>query len=172
MQKVLLIVMLLWISISLFLVLWTFLLYSIITSPDQIPLHVANHHAPVDSASAISPPATTNSGSVGVDVKSLHSHMRLKSPARRATTETLLEPPSLDEIRANLTIYLHTLHANLKALAGPHVDAIDVWDEYLRTTKELVMTWDDQNRHRFPKPRSGKHSLLISLCLCADYCHC
>ena len=48
-------------------------------------------------------------------------------PKRFTRSEQHVEPPPLDEYRNNLTTYLHTLHANLAALASPHVDPIDVW---------------------------------------------
>ena len=91
-------------------------------------------------------------------------------PKRYKSVETLVEPPSLDEIKRNMTHYLHEIHSRLGALAGPHVDAMRVWDEYLDTTKSLLMKWDDQNRHRFPKPRSDK-SIFVSLGTYRDpYC--
>jgi Glycosyltransferase (GlcNAc) len=79
-------------------------------------------------------------------------------------------PAPLAEIERNLTFYLHTLHTRLKALAGPHVDAVDVWEEYLDTTKSLLMVWDEQNKHRFPRARNDR-SIFVSLGTYRDpYC--
>ena len=91
-------------------------------------------------------------------------------PKRFMRSEQHVEPPPLDEYRANLTRYLHTLHANLAALAGPHVDPVDVWDTYLQTTKSLLMKWDDDNMYRFPRARKDK-SVFVSLGTYRDpYC--
>ena len=84
--------------------------------------------------------------------------------------DTLVPPAPLAEIERNLTFYLHTLHTRLKALAGPHVDAVDVWEEYLDTTKSLLMVWDEQNKHRFPRARNDR-SIFVSLGTYRDpYC--
>lgn len=91
-------------------------------------------------------------------------------PRRYKRQEEHVEPPPLDEYRNNLTTYLHTLHANLAALASPHVDPIDVWDTYLQTTKSLLMKWDDDNMYRFPRARKDK-SVFVSLGTYRDpYC--
>ncbi len=95
-----------------------------------------------------------------------HPHL----PPKQTQDEGLLDPPPLEEIRANMTYYLHTLHSRLGALAGPNVDAAEVWDAYLDTTKELLMKWDTQNKNRFPKPRDDK-SIFVSLGTYRDpYC--
>lgn len=91
-------------------------------------------------------------------------------PKRYMKGEDFDEPPTLDEIRRNMTQYLSTLHTRLSALAGPSVDAAQVWDEYLDTTKSLTMKWDMENRHRFPKVRDDK-SIFVSLGTYRDpYC--
>lgn len=91
-------------------------------------------------------------------------------PRRYSREEQMAEPPSLDEVRANMTHYLHTLHQTLGDLAGPSVSALEVWDTYLDTTKSLLMKWDEQNKHRFPKPRED-NSIYVSLGTYRDpYC--
>lgn len=59
----------------------------------------------------------------------------------------------LPEIERNLTYYLHTLHARLAALAGPHVDSTVVWETFLDVTRNTLMNWDDQNKNRYPRTR-------------------
>ena len=76
----------------------------------------------------------------------------------------------IEEVRKNLTLYLHTLHTRLGALAGPHADAVEVWETYLDVTRNMVMKWDDENKHRFPKPRDDG-SIFVSLGTYRDpYC--
>ena len=90
--------------------------------------------------------------------------------ARYEDHEELVPPAPLAEIEKNLTFYLHTLHSRLKALSGPHVDAVDVWEEYLDTTKSLLMVWDEQNKHRFPRARDDR-TIFVSLGTYRDpYC--
>ena len=108
-------------------------------------------------------PNAVPAGSVkGLNLASLH--------ARYEDRETFVPPAPLSEIERNLTFYLHTLHSRLKALSGPNVDAVDVWEEYLDTTKSLLMVWDEQNKHRFPRARDDK-SIFVSLGTYRDpYC--
>ena len=95
---------------------------------------------------------------------------RTALPKRYTKEEVLEEPPSLEEIKRNMTHYLHTLHTRLGGLAGPHVEAMEVWDAYLDTTKSLLMKWDEDNKHRFPKPRTD-NSIFVSLGTYRDpYC--
>lgn len=90
--------------------------------------------------------------------------------ARYGEHENIIPAAPLEEIERNMTFYLHTLHARLHALAGPHVDAVDVWEEYLHTTKTLLMVWDEQNKHRFPNARKD-NSIFVSLGTYRDpYC--
>jgi Glycosyltransferase (GlcNAc) len=94
----------------------------------------------------------------------------IKTPKRYEVLEKFDDPPPLAEIERNLTLYLHTLHDRLGALAGPKVDAPIVWETYLEITKNMVMKWDDENRHRFPTPRKDG-SIFVSLGTYRDpYC--
>ena len=95
---------------------------------------------------------------------------KIQLPNRYMITEDLSDGPPLDEVRKNLTIYLHTLHKNLGDMAGKHVDPMDVWEKYLETTKNLLMKWDEENKHRFPKARRD-NSIFVSLGTYRDpYC--
>ena len=59
---------------------------------------------------------------------------------KRYTPATHIEPPPpLEEIRANMTVYLHELHSKLEALAGPRVSALTVWETFLDVTKKMPM---------------------------------
>jgi Glycosyltransferase (GlcNAc) len=80
------------------------------------------------------------------------------------------EPVSLEEVRKNMTNYLHTLHERLASMAGPTVRAEAVWDAYLDVTTNMVMKWDDENRHRIP-PQKNDNSIFVSLGTYRDpYC--
>lgn len=52
-------------------------------------------------------------------------------PKRYKIDELRYDPPPLEEIRRNMTLYLHTLHSTLGAMAGPTVDAESVWEVVL-----------------------------------------
>ena len=47
-----------------------------------------------------------------------------------------------------MTLYLRTLHTRLSALAGPEVTALKTWDAFMDVTKQMPMTWDQENRDR------------------------
>lgn len=95
---------------------------------------------------------------------------RLSLPVISDTSRPDVPPPPLQEIEQNMTRYLHTLHKRLGDLAGPKVEALDVWETFLEVTKSMPMTWDEQNRYRFPKPRKD-NSIFVSLGTYRDpYC--
>ena len=99
-----------------------------------------------------------------VDVSKVKQQLSqsLKKPRFYEVKDQLTAPPPLSEIEANMTLYLHTLHKRLSDLAGPTVTAFDVWDEFLDVTKSMFMVWDEQNKHRFPRPRKD-NSIYVSL---------
>jgi hypothetical protein len=100
----------------------------------------------------------------------LNPQRKLTLPQRYDIKEVLYAPPPMKEIEDNMTLYLHTLHKRLTALTGPNVDAIEVWETFLEVTKDLPMTWDAQNKYRFPKPRQD-NSIFVSLGTYRDpYC--
>jgi Glycosyltransferase (GlcNAc) len=82
--------------------------------------------------------------------------------AKVAVKEVKVEPFSLEEVRKNMTLYLHTLHSRLASMAGPMVTAYGVWDAYLDVTTNMPIKWDDQNKHRIPPQRTDK-SIFVSL---------
>lgn len=86
----------------------------------------------------------------------------IKEPNRYSSTYHSDNPPSVEEISANITHYLHMLHHRLGALAGPTVDAQVVWETYLEVTKQTVMYWDDVNKHRRFKTRNDD-SIFVGL---------
>lgn len=95
---------------------------------------------------------------------------RLPEINRYDIEATEMPPAPLAEIERNMTVYLHTLHSRLGALAGPNVDSLEVWETFLEVTRNLPMTWDEQNRFRFPKPRKD-NSIFVSLGTYRDpYC--
>lgn len=87
---------------------------------------------------------------------------KLEPPRHYEVKPPSLPQPPLSEIEANMTLYLHTLHMRLSDLAGPGCEALDVWEAFLDVTKKLPMTWDEQNRDRFPTPRKD-NSIFVSL---------
>ena len=94
----------------------------------------------------------------------------VQTPRRYPLEETIYNPPSMDEVRKNMTLYLHTLHSRLASLAGPTADAETVWDAYLDVTKKLPMTWDFLNKHRIPRQKND-NSIFVSLGTYRDpYC--
>jgi hypothetical protein len=72
------------------------------------------------------------------------------------------DPPSVDEIKRNMTRYLHTLHSTLGSLAGPGASGEIVWEAFLNVTRSMPMTWDEENKHRFPRPRKD-NSIFVSI---------
>jgi len=81
-----------------------------------------------------------------------------------------MAPPGLDEVRRNLTLYLHTLHDRMGALASTTVDPEVVWETYLSVTKEFPATWDRENAGRF-HPQRSDGSIFVSLGTYRDpYC--
>ena len=83
-------------------------------------------------------------------------------PARISFVEELFDPPPLEEIERNMTLYLSTLHKKLEAIAGPTVTGVQVWDVFSDVTKKMPMIWDEENKYRFPQPRSD-NSIFVSL---------
>jgi [Skp1-protein]-hydroxyproline N-acetylglucosaminyltransferase len=104
---------------------------------------------------------TTHTRDTTIDLRKL-TEKKLKPPPFYAFLDELTEPPPLSEIAANMSLYIHTLHEKFKVLAGPTVTAEAVWDAFTETTKEMPMKWDDENRHRFPRPRKDG-SIYVSL---------
>lgn len=81
---------------------------------------------------------------------------------RYVLEETSLPPAPLTEIERNMTLYLQTLHKRLTKLAGPKVDALEVWEAFLDVTSSLPARWDVENANRFPKQRQD-NSIFVSL---------
>lgn len=95
---------------------------------------------------------------------------KLPLPERQDAAKPQIPPPPIEEVSANMTRYLHTLHKRLGDLAGPSVEPMDIWETFLEVTRDMPMTWDEQNRHRFPMPRKD-NSIFVSLGTYRDpYC--
>jgi hypothetical protein len=95
---------------------------------------------------------------------------KIDLPRRYEIENRLVAPPPMEEIERNMSLYLHTLHSTLGNMAGPTVNALEVWETFLDLTKKMPMVWDEQNRHRFPKPRKD-NSIFVSLGTYRDpYC--
>ena len=145
----------------------------VVDSPAVVPLDVKKEEAEEEAeeaggkigavATARKPRVRTGSSAGKATAGSAAGlHLATQQHARYGEHESITQPAPLAEIERNMTFYLHTLHARLHAMAGPHVDAVDVWEEYLHTTKSLFMVWDEQNEHRFPNARSD-NSIFVSL---------
>lgn len=120
--------------------------------PQDQPSQVNIHRAKSTSISK---------GNGKTDVKRLLSS-KLELPLVQTTNEEFTEPPPLEEVAANVSRYLHTIHERFKKLSGPTVTAEEVWEAFVDETKKGPMTWDDINKHRFPKPRRD-NSIFVSL---------
>jgi len=86
----------------------------------------------------------------------------LKFPRRYLAIEPKSSPPSIDEVKKNLTTFITTMHKRLAAISGPNTDALKIWDTYLDVTKKTVIAWDDANKHRY-HPERNDESIFVSL---------
>jgi hypothetical protein len=95
-------------------------------------------------------------------VYGLNDNEYINIPNRERKQELTLDPPSLNEIETNITLYLQTLHRELGSVAGRYVDALQVWEKYLNVTISMIMLWDDQNKNRYFTPRDDD-SIYVAL---------
>lgn len=137
--------------------LWAALLYSVLTSEEGMT-------AVEQTRDIISPmlhPKKDILNNVINDITADRSKKKL---------EPKVEPVPLEEIRHNISLYLNTLHQRLGAIAGPKLEAPQVWDTFLDVTANTLVKWDDENRNRFPTPRKDG-SIFVSLGTYRDpYC--
>jgi hypothetical protein len=146
-----------WVGLTLLIcfTLWISLLYSILTDGGNV--------SAIDETKAILNPFTRNNR-VGTIVNANIMERLVHK------VEIFSEPPPLEEVRRNISEYLSTLHNRLGAISGPKVEAPLIWDTFLDVTKNTLIKWDDQNRHRFPTPRKDG-SIFVSLGTYRDpYC--
>jgi hypothetical protein len=95
---------------------------------------------------------------------------QISVPVVNNPPDIFTEPPSIPEIEKNLTYYLHTLHSKLSEVSGPTATGQKAWDAFFEVTKDTLVRWDDENKHRFPKPRKD-NSIFVSLGTYRDpYC--
>ena len=100
-------------------------------------------------------------------IKELTNHLPIHLDERPINS-----PPTLEEVKGNLTSYLRALHSRLGALAGRRANPEDVWEAYLEVTKDKLITWDDKNKieNRYYQQRSDG-SIYVSLGTYRDpYC--
>eukprot|EP01041_Mallomonas_annulata_P006776 gene6776-13730_t len=71
-------------------------------------------------------------------------------------------PPSINEIKSNLTFYLNKLHTRLGVLAGPESQLEDIWDSFLTVSKKTTMRWDRENKFRRHIQRHD-NSIFVSI---------
>ncbi len=116
---------------------------------------------------------TSRSATHSIDQERIQRNLidnKISLPRRYEIEDRLVSPPPMEEIERNMTLYLHTIHRTLGDMAGPTVNALEVWETFLDLTKKMPMVWDEQNRHRFPKPRKDE-SIFVSLGTYRDpYC--
>ncbi len=153
---------LLYFIVFLFIFIWFSLLMSVMDNKDSPKVKksfdVADHSPHVIESTRVNPDRNAIS-----DANIPHNfEMKLKEPRRYELADTFSNPAPMAEIERNMTLYLTTLHRRLTALAGPTVDALEVWETFLEVTRDMPMTWDEQNAYRFPKPRSDG-SIFVSL---------
>ena len=138
-----------------FVITWFMLLYSLFD----------NGHSKVETNLVESAPETKNIpvlDSRNLRQMDYDENVRLPLPQRYPLEEKIIDPPPLAEIERNMTLYLTTLHKKYAAVAGPQVTGLMVWEIFLDVTKKMPMVWDEQNKHRFPKPRNDD-SIFVSL---------
>lgn len=174
-----------WIRIVLgcFILLWCYLLYSVLkTSHSAVNVATENFSAlgnevlQRNQQALESIAVETNkliaesSSAVSEIVKTaqLHAHREIE-PSNRADimetgTRTVQsnEPPSIEEISRNMTLYLLELHSRLAAIAGPKVTGAKAWETFLDVTMKMPMQWDVENKHRQFTPRTD-NSIYVAL---------
>lgn len=150
--------------VFLFILVWFFLLVSVMDNNKETPkvqksfsmvnndANSLQNHEPIPLIRTV--PKSSPS--------SMDFNKKLREPKRYETIEKYAPPAPMAEIERNMTLYLTTLNKRLTALAGPTVDAVVVWDTFMEVTRDMPMTWDEQNAFRFPKPRSDG-SIFVSL---------
>lgn len=144
-----------------FCALWCYLLYNtfFISPLDRNTVHVSE----VEDNEETPPLAAVHRQASTFSLRDIP----FKQPV---TSVASADMPPLAEIEANLTTYLHTLHSRLGAIAGPKVQAVNVWETFLDVTSNTLMRWEEQNKHRQPKQRKDK-SIFVSLGTYRDpYC--
>eukprot|EP01038_Epipyxis_sp_PR26KG_P009420 gene9420-12689_t len=170
--------------VGLFVLCWIFLLFSVFGGEEKgsgatpnIPqkiIHDVNQRIKNVASAKIQENEEILINSIANDQQQSDKHYdvdaKITEPLRYAKHETFYDPPPMKEIEQNMTLYLHTLHKRLSDLAGPKVDPMVVWETFLEVTKTLPMTWDEQNKYRFPLPRDD-NSIFVSLGTYRDpYC--
>ena len=158
-----------WITVTVFVffLVWCSLFLSVFL-PDS---NKHNEEVEIKASDSI----VTNSLGVGSHIdtavgKKITEEIIMLEPNRYHSVDQLYDPAPLEEIEKNMTLYLHTLHSKFVSMAGPTVNAEAVWEAYLDITKSMPMAWDDQNKHRIPKPKEDG-SIFVSLGTYRDpYC--
>ena len=104
-----------------FVVLWSALFWSVFTTNE-----------PAEPASNIPPPlpvqphdTTSTSSEILSPLSDGIPEILITPNVHTNSVVSTVEPPSLEEISRNMTLYLQTLHTALKATAGPKVRFTD-----------------------------------------------
>jgi hypothetical protein len=151
--------------LAVFLVMWFSFMHSMMSSHHTMRLR---SQQPLGRAS--SSDLKSEQKTVSKSFTPQASAQTLMLPKHYEIDDQVAPPPDLDEVKRNLTLYLHTLHNRLAALAGPTVSPESAWDAFLDVTKAMPMKWDKYNELRFPKTRDDK-SIFVSLGTYRDpYC--
>jgi hypothetical protein len=159
-------------AFSLFLLVWIALLYSVLfSSSGNGTSHGEMHTSSGQSDMSWSSGNVNRRDNGGVSGVSARGPGELRAPlAVSSEPSSSLAPPSLNEVKRNLTTYLHTLHGRLGALASRTVDPEHVWETFFEVTNSLPAQWDRDNRGRFHTTRDDK-SIFVSLGTYRDpYC--
>ena len=136
--------------------LWAALFYSVLTDSDGL--------SAIEETKAIIAPLMR-----GQD-RMLDAINDISMERKAYKGERFEDPPPLEEISRNISVYLNTLHHRLGAIAGPKVEAAEIWETFLDVTKNTLIKWDDANSKRFPTPRKDG-SIFVSLGTYRDpYC--
>lgn len=135
---------------------WGFLLFSTL------------HSSLISSSS--STPSSSSSSSSYISSHPLHlRHSQSNTPVFSLSTHS--SPPSLDEVRRNLTFYLTQLHKRFGShISSGQVEGPVIWKEYFEITKDTLIKWDDDNQLRH-YPKRNDRSIFVSVGTYRDpYC--
>ena len=142
------------VSLSAFAIVWIWLLYSVFFSSGRTEQKVVTPTIQMELSQI------KNNIKIPLNPNSIKQN--IISPKRYKDDISTLAPPSVEEIKKNMTLYLQTLHGRIRDIAGPTVTGQKIWDTFLEVTSNMPMKWDDMNKDRYHKPRKDK-SIFVGL---------
>ena len=158
---------LVYVGAAVFAVVWILLLYTIFINPPQAK-EIISETAILKTTAVSNTINSLNSLRHSAATFSRKEHVHTPLPYKE--TLKLLPPPSLDEIKQNMTLYLTTLHTQLNNIAGPKITAQTVWNTFLNVTTSMPMYWNDIHKNAYHIPRKD-NSIFVGVVTYRDpYC--